>query len=314
MAFGTSIQLARAASLPKDPTRKKGTSRRSLPLRLQQFRENAPPKISRLRTTRISPPTVASVLGPQRGLTIAGRRREQTPAQAAISEHQAGEDASRQAASGRLAQALSLLSGQGRVEQARIARRSHLARGRAEQRLVSRGLGGTTVVSPILRAIDESASLQSADVTERVSRAQAGVIERVSDIPPSRGPVLSALRDVGAEGAQRPVAARALTPATQETEAQVAATQARPALAPRPLLPGGAPTRHLAPTRTPSLPGGFGQRQPVPGFPEDSQAPFTYEEFIKLMDMSDRPPFEQFMEYQGYREVWDIEHPLVTFS
>ncbi len=130
--------------------------------------------------------------------------QDQETAQAAIGEQQAGERAARQATAGRLAQAQALLVGQGRVEQARIARQAHLSRGRAEQRLVSSGLGNSTVINPILRAIDERASLASAGVMERVSRLRAGSIQRVSDVPPSRGPILGLLQGIGIGQARRP--------------------------------------------------------------------------------------------------------------
>ncbi len=324
MAFGTSIQLARAASLPKDPTRKKGVPRRAVSLRLQQFREQkrrdaltAPPEATRRkRGTRA---TALSPLFRGRSLIPRGRLAGQlSTSQLAIQQQVQGERAASQAAGSRLAQAENLLVGQGRAQQARIARQAQLSRGRAEQRLISSGLGNTTVVDPILRAIDERAALSGAQVSENVSRLRAGVIERVTDVPPSRGPILGLLGAAGAAEARRPTnISQALAPQAAETQTlaapEVPPRQRRPPFHPPGVAPGPLPspfregpetvgvTRSLlgdSPTiRIPSidLPTGLNLNTPEP---------VTFQQFVRQVSRDGKSDLELWSDWQAYRDRW----------
>jgi len=82
---------------------------------------------------------------------------------------------------------LGLYSGMGNAERTRIARNSRQQAAMLRQRLVSRGMGGSTIVGPMLNRVQETANLSYLDVAERVNRAKAGVMERVNDVGPSTG-------------------------------------------------------------------------------------------------------------------------------
>lgn len=70
-----------------------------------------------------------------------------------------------------------LLGGLGDSDRERIGQQQTQARGQADQDLTTRGLGNTTVRSSVMRGIDEDAGRAQRDVTERVGRQQAGMLQ-----------------------------------------------------------------------------------------------------------------------------------------
>lgn len=79
---------------------------------------------------------------------------------------------------GRFDQAQGLLANSGQAARARIQRSTTQAKGSAEQGLISRGLGNTTVRNSVLRGIDYDAEAANQAVDERVAGQQSGLIER----------------------------------------------------------------------------------------------------------------------------------------
>lgn len=93
--------------------------------------------------------------------------------------------------------ATGLLGSIGATAKSRVQESSTKAAGVADQDLISRGLGNTTIRSSVQRGIqtDENRAMQ--DIDNAVAQQKAGVLERVSEPGPDMGLYANLLRGIG---------------------------------------------------------------------------------------------------------------------
>lgn len=110
---------------------------------------------------------------------------------------QAEQDAANRANQNRYASIITMLRRMGKGEMRRTERRGRREQAMMRQRLVSRGLGNTTVVGPMMRRIQESVDLSRLDIQDRVTGRVAGVMERRTDAGPEMGLLAQLLSRLG---------------------------------------------------------------------------------------------------------------------
>lgn len=88
-----------------------------------------------------------------------------------------------------------LLENLGNTQRSDNAIRYTQARAGADQSLISRGLGNTTIRDSVQRGLLSDESRAAGAITESVANARAGVVERRNDIGPDVGTFANLLRD-----------------------------------------------------------------------------------------------------------------------
>lgn len=104
-----------------------------------------------------------------------------------IKRFEAAQQSANKANEDRYQQILSSLSGMGGSARRRVDQQATQAGGAADQDLISRGLGNTTVRSSVQRGIASDKELANQTIDEQVAGMKAGVMERRND----EGPDLS---------------------------------------------------------------------------------------------------------------------------
>lgn len=104
-----------------------------------------------------------------------------------IKRFEAAQLAANKANEDRYQQILSSLSGQGAAARRRVDQQATQAGGAADQDLISRGLGNTTIRQSVQRGVASDKELANQSIDEQVAGMRAGVMERRND----EGPDLS---------------------------------------------------------------------------------------------------------------------------
>jgi hypothetical protein len=110
---------------------------------------------------------------------------------------QSGTRSANRANEARYRAVLSTLAGMGEGRIDEINRQSRTNQALARQSLINRGLGNTTVMTPISNRIRESADRRITDVRERVAGNRANIMASRTDAAPSIGPALEFLYRYG---------------------------------------------------------------------------------------------------------------------
>jgi len=113
---------------------------------------------------------------------------------------EAAQLAANQANEKRYQDILASLSGMGTAARTRVAQQKTQAQGGADQDLISRGLGNTTIRQSVQRGIASDAELANQSIDEQVTGMRAGVMERRNDTGPDLSMYANLLQAAAAAG------------------------------------------------------------------------------------------------------------------
>ena len=104
---------------------------------------------------------------------------------------QQAQDSANRANAYRLQSILGGIAGMGVSERTRIATGAARSQSEIKQSLINRGLGNSTVVGPMMQQVQNQANLNNIDLSDRLTAARNGVLERVQ----TQGPNYELLAD-----------------------------------------------------------------------------------------------------------------------